>query len=214
MVTVSMTVKKIVENKPLLFEAMSEGIVSFANLAEQLQPEIEREMRESVNAPAIVMALRRYSDQMQAKSTVKKPFKFNSEINMKTGLCDITFVKTPSLLSKLGKVHCLVESERGETLNIIQGNYEVTIVISEKYQKKLLLLLKLEKVTNIENDLVSLTMSFPKEFLYSPGVLSLVTRKIAWEGINVYENISTMTELIYVVKSVDASRAFEVLQRL
>lgn len=214
MVTVSHIVKKMVNSRPMLYEALANDIVNFANLAEQLKPAIEAEMGEKIKEAAIIMALRRYSETISSKETKKIPFKFNSEIVMKTGLADITIVKSPSALQSLRKIYELVDYNKGDTLNIIHGNYEITIIISEKLLHKVLELFKNEKVVNKEKELVSLTMSFSKEFLYTPGILAKATRKLAWENVNIYENISTMTEMIFLVQKKDAVKAYNTLQEL
>ena len=214
MPTVSAAIKEIVDSKPMMYEAIAQGIVNYANLAEKLRPEIELMIGSKVELPAIVMALRRYAERMKPIMEKKLPFSFKSEIVMKTGLMDMTFVKTPVLITKLKKAYELIDGDKGETLNIIQGNYEITIVINDKYKKELLELLKEEKVLNQEKDLVSFTMSFSKGFFYSPGIIARVTRTLAWENINIFEVISTMTELIFIVSSKDAMRAYKALQLL
>ena len=214
MVTISHVVKKLIEAKPMLQEAIANNIVSFANLAEHLKIQIEKELGTKVKEPAIVMALRRYAENTNKKENVSIPVKFNTELIMKTGLTDITIVKTNSALSKLRKVYELVDYEKGETLNIIQGDYEITLVISQKKADKLLKVLEHEKIINVEKELVSVSMTFSKDFLYTPGSLARATRKLAWENINIFENISTMTELIFIVKKKDATRAYNALQEL
>lgn len=213
MVTISQIVKKIINSQPQLQEVLIEEIVSFANLAEKIQPRIEAELGEKVKTSAIVMAIRRYAETL-GKKNPKVPFKFDSEIIMKTNLCDLTIVKTPSALKNIEKLYKLVDYERGETLNIIQGNYEVTIVISQKHLNQLKRILKDEKILNMEKKLVSLTLSLTKDFFYTPGILSLATRKLAWENINVFENISTMTELIFIIAEKDAVKAYNTFQEM
>jgi len=214
MVTISNIVKKIIESRPMLSEAIANDIVNFANLAEQLKPEIEAELGKEVNESAIVMALRRHAERISQKEEAKIPFKFNSDIIMKTGLSDIALVKSQSLLKKLKDIYDLVDYGKGDTLNIIHGNYEVTIVINEKYIKKLIDMIKGEKTLNIERDLVSLTIIFSKDFFYTPGILSKIIRILAWENVNIIENISTMTELIFIVSKKDAIKAYNALQSL
>lgn len=214
MPSISQAVRSAIEAKPMLYDALYQGIVNHASLAEKLQHEIEQDVGKEVHLPAIVMAIRRYSEKLKPHSEKKIPFMFNSEIILKTGLVDITLVKNPSSLAKLRSIYNLMDFESGETLNIIQGNYEVTVVISDKYAEHVKKIFKGETVLNVEKDLVSLTMTFSKEFLYTPGILAKVTRELSWENINVYENISTMTELIYIVQKKEAIRAYKVLQHL
>ena len=64
MVTVSHIVKKIVSEQAFVEEGLANGIISVGNLAEQIQPKIERELNKKIKIPAIVMALRRYSDKI------------------------------------------------------------------------------------------------------------------------------------------------------
>lgn len=212
MPTVSSAIKEIVDSKPMLYEAISQGIVNYANLAEALKPEIELMVGDKIASPAVVMALRRYAERMKPVAEKKQPFTTKSEIVMKTGLMDMTYVKTPALLSKMKKLYELLDHDKGDTLNIIQGNYEITIVINDKYKKDVLDLLEGEKLLNQEKELVSFTMSFSKGFFYAPGIIAKVTRTLAWENINIFEIISTMTELIFILSSKDAMRAYKAFQ--
>jgi aspartokinase len=197
----------------MIYDGLIEGIISHAALAEYLQKEIERDTGRDANLPAIVMAIRRYSETLDGTFKVKKKdFRFNSEIIMKTGLADMTILKSPSLLEKLKRIYPLASYEKGDTLNIIHGNYEITLVISEKHINKVKEIVKEEKILNVETNLVSLSISFSSDFLHTPGILAMVARKFAWENINVYENISTMTELIYIINNKDSVRAYKALQ--
>ena len=215
MASVSQIVRNLIKARPMVYDGLIEGVISHAALAEHLQKDIEKEIGTPIKLPAIVMAIRRYSEILEESVKIrKKDFKFNSEIIMKTGLADLTIVKSPNCLEKLKKIYSLVNYERGDTLNIIQGNYEITIVISERYLSRLKDILKGEKVLNVEKDLVSLSISFSSDFLHTPGILSKVIRKLAWENINIYENISTMTELIYIINNKDSVRAYQALQSL
>jgi aspartokinase len=214
MPTISSAIKEIVDSKPMLYEAITQGIVNYANLAENLKQEIEMMTGEKVELPAIVMSLRRYSERMKPVQEKKMPFSYKTEIVMKTGLMDISFVKTPSLLSQLKKLYDLTDHDKSETLNIIQGNYEITVIVNEKHKQEVITLLKGEKVLNQEKGLVSFTMSLSRDYFYSPGVLAKITRALAWENINIMEVISTMTELTFIVGQNEAMKAYKTLQLL
>ncbi|MDO8643288.1 MAG: hypothetical protein Q7R76_06980 [Candidatus Woesearchaeota archaeon] len=214
MPTVSHLVKKIIAERPNLQEAILENIVSFANLAEHLQPRIERELGTGVQTQSIVMALRRHAEELNGRVSAPRSFRLVSEIIMKTNLCDITLVKTPSAVEKIRTLHSLIDVHKGETLNAIYGNYEVTLVLPQKHLDAAKKILKSEKILNTATNLVALTLSMTKDFFTTPGVLALATRKLAWENINICENISTMTELIFIIAEKDATRAYNVFQEL
>lgn len=214
MPSISYIVRDLVKSKPMVYEGLIEGVISHAALAESIQADVEKELGKDVQLPAIVMAIRRYSENLQEKTKINTSFQFKSEIIMKTGLADVALVKSPSLFGKLKQLYTLVDYSKGDTLNINYGNYEITIVISEKYLEEVKKILEGEEILNIEQDLVSLSVGITKDFMYTPGVLAKVTRKLAWENINAFENISTMTELIFIIAKKDSIRAYKALQNL
>ncbi len=213
MVTISHLINKIVSSRPILHDAIDQGIISFGNLAEQLLPEIEQELDKKVKHSAVVMSLRRYAEKI--KNTQERPkFDYDSEIIMKTNLCDISVRKSPTLFTKLRKIYALVNYEKGDVLNIIHGNYEVSIVSNMRYLDKVKKELKGEKVLNIEEDLVSLSLNFSGDFLHTPGIISTAARKLNWENVNIYELVSTLTELTFIVSKKDSTKGYAALQRL
>ena len=215
MVAVSHLVKKAVRENSFLMEAMGKEIISYGNLAEQLKPEIEKELGKNVKESAIVMALRRYQEELQALDKTIRKFKFKGEIILKTSIIDFNVVKSQSLLARIKNLYSMVNFERGDTLNIILGSNEVSIVTNEKYKEKLINFLKGEKILSKEFDLVALTIIFDsKDFFDTPGVIFSAIRKLAWEQINLFEIISTMTELTFILSKKDSMKAYNVLHEL
>ena len=64
-------VKKLVSENTFLLEAISKDLISYGNLAEQLKPEIEKELGKKVKEAAIVMALRRYAEELHGFDNIK-----------------------------------------------------------------------------------------------------------------------------------------------
>jgi len=215
MVTVSHIVKKIIQGQPFVEEALAKGIISIQNLSEQMQPKIEHELGKNVRLPAVVMALRRFAEEIESHRKITKKFDYSAELLLKTGICDFTAVKSPSLLIKLKGVYNLVDFERGDTLNVILGSNEVSIVINEKYADKLRKFLLMEKILNIEDNLVALTIIFTADdFLHTPGIIFNAVRMLAWNSINIFEIVSTMTELTFILHKKDSMKAYDVLQEI
>ena len=215
MVTVSHLVKKAISKNSFLLEAMSKELISYGNLAEQLKPEIEHELDKKVKESAIIMALRRYAEELGNFDKKIRKFKFQGEIIMRTNIMDFNIIKSDTLLNKIKNIYNLVDFEKGDTLNVILGSNEVSIVINEKYKEKLSNFLKGEKIINKECDLVALTVIFDSEdFLKTPGVIFTAIRKLAWEQINIFEIVSTMTEMTFILHKKDSMRAYNVLQEL
>ena len=215
MVTASHLVKKIVGENSFLMEAMGRELISYGNLAEQLKPEIEKELGRKIKEPAVIMALRRYAEELQGFDKKVTKFKFEGEILMRTNIIDFNVVKSNNMLAKIKNLYSLIDFEKGEILNIILGNNEVSIITNEKCEKKLLNFLSGEKILNKEFDLVSLTVSFySKDFIQTPGVIFTAIRKLAWNNINIFEIVSTMTELTFILKKKDSIKAYNSLYEL
>jgi aspartokinase len=133
---------------------------------------------------------------------------------MKTQLCDISVSRSPTIIEQLKKLYDIVKFEKGDILNIIQGSTELSIVTNERYKNKFLEILQKEKIINIEEKLISLTMTFSKEFLYTPGVIFNIIRNVSWENINIYEIVSTNTELTVIIHKKDAIKGYIALEKL
>jgi len=214
MVTISHFVKKIVKEQPFVEEALAKGIISIQNLSEQMQPKIEQELGKKIKLPAVVMALRRFGEEIQRHRKKLKKYEYAGEILIKTNLVDFAVVKSPTLLTKLKNIHNLINFERGDTLNVILGNNEVSIIINEKYTEKLIRFLSGEKILNKEFGLVALTVIFTDDFLHTPGIIFNAVRKLAWDNINIFEIVSTMTELTFILSKRDSMKAYDVLQEM
>lgn len=215
MVTISLIVKKIVNGQPFVEEALASGIISIANLAEKIAPDVEKELGKKAKQAAIVMALRRHAAEIDLHRKKAAQFGYTGEMIIKTGICAFTIVKSSSLLSKLKQIHSLVNFDKGDTLNVILGNNEVSIVTNERYAQKLVGFLAGEKILNKEKNLVALTIIFiADDFLHTPGIIFNAVRKLAWENINIYEIVSTMTELTFILSNEDSMKAYRVLQEL
>ncbi len=210
--TVSSIVKELIETRPFLLEAMIRGILSFNNLAEELRGEIEQQAGKQVTQSSIVMALRRYAEEIKTLRQSLTSRTMNYEISMKTHIFDINLVKDEQLLGLLHHVYGMVSIQRGDFLNISVGSNEVSIAVSQKYRLNLLDLFREAEVIHAKEDLVAVTVLFTGDFIHTPGVVYEAVRRLAWENINMYEIISTTSELTFVVDMEHSLKAFESLQ--
>lgn len=212
--TVSSCVKRIVDKSPFIHEMLINGILSYSNYASSIHSEVERLYTREVKSSAIVMALRRYADELRRGTEKRSSTNVDYGIVMKTNIFDLNLVRRDSFIAKLATLYSQVSVEKGDFLNITLGSHEVSIAVSEKYRDLVSELAEGEEVLNQMDDLVALSLVFTGEFLQTPGVVYEAVRRLAWEQINVIEIVSTMNELTFVIKREDSMRAFDVLQGL
>ncbi|MFA5447182.1 MAG: hypothetical protein WC233_02775 [Sphaerochaeta sp.] len=212
--TVSSCVKRIVDKSPFIHEMLINGILSYSNYAASIHAEVERLYTKEVKSSAIVMALRRYAEELRRSNERRTSANVDYGIVMKTNIFDLNLVRRDSFINKLAALYSQVSVDKGDFLNITLGSHEVSIAVSEKYRDLVNDLAQGEEVLNQMDDLVALTLVFTGEFLQTPGVVYEAVRRLAWEQINVIEIVSTMNELTFVIKREDSMRAFDVLQGL
>jgi len=213
MVTISHVVQDILNKHVFLQEAVNHGIVSYNKLAADIKPEIEAELGKKVKNNAIVMALRRYSDKLEKKQQ-EPAFDYFRETLLKTDICYIVLEESPTLLQKVQTMYKEVDFKRGGIFNIIQGNYEIGIITNQRSKEKSISLFDDEKILNVIEDLVAISLTYSKDFMFAPGVLYNVLRFLAWENINIIGIIMTQKELSIIVKRLDAMKCYNTLERL
>ena len=211
MVTISHVVQDVLKRQVLIQEAINHGIVSYNKLAQMLKPQIEQELGRSVKHSAVVMALRRASGKFK-KASSEPVFSYSIE-TIKTDISYIVMEESPTLLAELENLYSIIDFKKGGILNIIQGNYEIAIIINSKYKEKLLNILSEEKVLETVDELVSISLTYSKNFLFTPGILYDVSRFLAWENINAIDIILTKTELSLIIDKKDLMRCYRTLGR-
>lgn len=216
MVTIAHVVGKAVKDQPQLEDAIIRDIVSYAKLAGYIQPEVERELGKPVKHSAVVMALTRLSERLREEHEERiDRGKFGEiEMGIRSDIIEVTIVKSPRSFESIKRLYALVDFERGDVLNVIQGNHEITIIASRKYLNRFKAELGREKIIKKIENLSTLSIKFPLEFLETPGFISLITRQLAWHGINIIEIVSTLTELTLALRNEDITKGYRVLQKL
>lgn len=210
--SVSSCVKKIIDKTPFINEMLVKGILSYSNYATSIKDDVERSYGKNVKHSAIVMAIRRYGDELRARDKNENKNEVDYEIVMKTKIFDLNIVRNDKFLSKLAKLYHEVSTDKGDFLNVSLGSHEISVAISEKYRELLEQLASEEEILHKMDDLVALSLVFSGDFLQTPGIVYEAVRKLAWEKINVIEIVSTKNELTFVIKREDSMKAFDELQ--
>ncbi len=214
MVTVSAVVKRIVNEKPFLQEGLRQGIISFAALAESIKQQVEQQLGEEVSHAAVIMALRRHSEALAEGEVKKIRFAPHTQLTLKTNLVYFSVKRSPQLFKRLETLYKLFDYEAGDTFNVIHGNQEVSIITDDKHEKEVIAAIGSGQVATQEKNLVSISMGLERDFLYTPGIIFAVTRKLYWDNINIFELVTAATELTFIFHKKDAMRAYASIQEL
>ncbi|HIH39059.1 hypothetical protein J4460_08120 [Candidatus Woesearchaeota archaeon] len=216
MVNVAYVTEEIIRQKPFLQEALASGIINYAALAESLQPEVKKILRKDVKTPAIMMALRRLHDRLEAQFETKLKFDRETEITTKSDLCEIVLKKTL-------RVDRIIQSRIIQSLeldvmnkgmfSIVSGIDQINIIASKRHKESILKKFRKDDVIVTIDDLAGITITISQKVFEKPGFFYLLTRALAWESISIVELISTMTELTFLVHDDDLMRSHAALRR-
>jgi len=103
-----------------------------------LRESIEGEIRGHINDSAVIVALKRIKERSKRIYEKKVQFRDASlEITTTSNLRIITIGKSQNLPKIMRRLYALPELDEGYVMNATHGNYQTTIIHSEKLRKKI-----------------------------------------------------------------------------
>lgn len=209
-------VEEIIKKSPFLEEALSEGIINLSSLSRQIKPEIDELTRKDVQIGAIVMALKRLSPKFDPnlKIRVKKVINKLGDITVRSKITYYTFKNSDTIVDRQADLLKKIKGKKDTFFAFSQGVYETTIILNDSEHDDVDTIFKNESLIQETKGLSSLTIKLPSENADVSGIYYFILKKIAWEGINILDIISTMHEFTIVVEDESIDRAFTILKNL
>jgi aspartokinase len=213
--TISSAVEDYIKSKPFLISALSQGIINLTSLSRIIKSEIEVSLKKEVRYGAIVMALKRLSTELEFRTTFKivKIIKDIGDITVRSSLVDYNFKVSDTLLSNQAKLLSKVDNN-DDFYTSSRGVNECNIVVSGNLISLVEDVLKDEVLLSKQTNLSSISIKLPAENVSIPGVYYFVFQRLSWEGINIYEVISTSNEFTILVNEDQVDKAFKVIKNL
>jgi hypothetical protein len=216
MKTISSVVENYIKKKPFLQSALSQGIINLTSLSRYIRPEIEEALGKDIRNGAIVMALKRLSDDLEFRATHKivKVLKEIGEITVRSSLTDFTFLVSETILENQTVLLKEVNKNKEVFYTSSRGVNELNIVVSSILDPVIEQLFAAEKCTQKASNLSSITVKLPSENVSVPGIYYFIFQRLAWEGIVLYEVISTTNEFTIIVDDQHVDVAFKTIKNL
>ena len=216
MKTVSAIVEHYIKTKPFLLSALSQGIINLTSLARNIMSELEGELGKDVKQGAVVMALKRLSDDLDFRVNHKivKVLKNIGEITVRSSLVDYNFAVSDTILNSQADLINEIYEHSDIFYTSSRGVNETNIVISESVSHLVDKHFSNEKLIDKTTDLASISIKLPKENISTPGVYYFIFQRLAWEGITINEVISTSYEFTIFVSEEKVDVAFKVIKDL
>lgn len=216
MKTIANCVEDILITQPYLEEALARNIINFSALAEELKDPISEMLKKDVKTGAIMMALRRYKPPAVLSNTIKinKAIKSLGDITVRSGLINFTFKNSETLIHNHVNI---LEKIKGQTklfYTFTRGIHESNIIISNSLKEFVKEYLKGEEFIAIQEDLTAISINLPEENSRISGLYYHFFKRLAWEGIALYEVISTTNEFTILVEEAYVDIAFSAIKKM
>jgi len=127
---------------------------------------------------------------------------------------DFTFRNTPTLIKAQTKLLEKISKHDDVFFTFSKGIYETTIILSDSMEDEVMSIFKTENMIYKIDKLSSITIKLPEEIAQVFGVFYHILKKLAYQGINILELVSTTHEFTIVVLDDDVDSAFSVLKNL
>ena len=216
MKTIASQVSEYVKTKPYLSTALSQGIINLTSLAREIQPEIEKALRKPARNGAIVMALKRISDNEEFLSTHKivSVLRNLGDITVRSSLTDYCFKLSETLLLAQAEFLSAIKDKKDIFYTSSRGVGESNIVVTSNLAPLIEGLFGDEICLDKIDNLSAITVKLPNDNVKIPGIYYFIFQRLSWEGVNINEVISTSNEFTILMHEDSVNVAFEVIKNL
>ena len=216
MKTIATCVEEILVSQPFLEDALTRNILNFSALSEELREPISKMLRKPVKSGAIMMALRRYSPpkEMANKIKLNKVLQNLGDITVRSDISDYTFKNSPSLIQGHLKMLEVIKEDPHIFYTFTRGVHESNVLITTSLKEQIEESYKDEECTTVQDHLSAITIGLPKENTKIAGLYYQFFKRLAWEGISLYEVVSTTNEFTILVEDDVVDTAFSAIKSL
>lgn len=209
MLTVSDSVREIVQKSPFVQETLRKGWLNLSQYAVSILPEVEEKLYKKVQIGSIITALGRIRLELEKIFEIK--LKIN-DICIKMPITEFNFVHCHDHFGRISQLFEDLNLVENNFLNVINGNTETGIFINSNFEN--FVHKNFEKPNLVLTGLSAVSIKFDSEYLENLGSVYEVLRLLVWQKINLLEIISTYTELTLIVNKADANKVFEIFSQI
>ncbi len=212
MTNIQYEIWKIIEKDPTIQLGLERELINVRALARY----IGKQLRIDASEDAIISAIRRFPrDHLfknrfeQARTIVGK-----SALSTRSNIVNIALAKGKDAQDALPALFTIINFERGETLRIVEGEESIKLLVDQKNVKKVLEHIPKRTIIKIHEHLAEINLHLHPEAVNTPGIMLVVSSELMVHGVNIYEIMSCVPELLIFVEEKDALRAYQVLFEL
>ncbi len=214
MQTIQEAVGQILKSRPYLEESLQDKLINLTALANQMIPEVEKRLSRPVKTGALVMAIKRHQSGKLPMINIKVSnlLKNLSNLIVRSNISVHTYENSATLPVIIAELSVGFSKKKGLFYTFSIGVFETTIIINNSVELELKNKMEQEIRLSSSFNLACITLYLPDENTEIPGYYYFILKKIAWEGINIVEVLSTTNEFSIILEDKDVDRAFSILK--
>ena len=205
MKTITECISEIIRYDPFLEDALDKQIINFSQLANYLVPVIEKKLRKPVKPGSIVMALRRYHPR---KIDTTNQLRSLGDIVVRSQITDFTYVNSKTIIAKQAKLLTAIQDITGAYFTYANNYHESNIIVSDSLNPIVLKFLEGESCIGVKHHLSSISIALPAESSQIVGLYFSLFRLLTFEGIPIFEVISTSNYFTFFFEKEYVDKAF------
>lgn len=216
MKTVSNCVEDILIAQPYLEEALSRNIINFSALAIELREPISKMLKKEVKPGAIMMALRRYNPPATLGNSIKmkRVIENLGDITVRSNLTDFTVKNSSTIIDNHAKILDRINQEPKLFYTFTRGIHESNIIVSSSLNDFIHENLKNENFIAVQEGLSAISINLPQDNSKIAGLYYHFFKRLAWEGVVLYEVLSTTNEFTILVEDDYVDKAFAAIKKV
>jgi len=211
MKTITDCVHNILRHQPFLEDALSRNIINFSSLAEDLLPQVEKLMRKPVKSGSIVMALRRYDPRkIKQINNLQKL----GDIVVRSGITEYTFLNSNTILISQSHLLDHVKNEPKAYFTYSSNFQESNILVTSSLKGAVEQHFKKETCISVADNLSAISIGLPEDNSKVIGLYFYIFKLLAYEGIPVFEVISTSNYFTLFLEKEYVNQAFLLMNEM
>lgn len=211
MKTITDCVHSILRHQPFLEDALSRDIINFSSLAVDLLPQVEKEMRKPVKPGSIVMALRRYHPKRIKHSENHRNL---GDIVVRSGITEYTFLNSSTILTSQSNLLNAVKDKTKTYFTYSSNFQESNILVSTSLKEIVEDHFSKETCISVADNLSSMSIALPEDNSKIIGLYFYIFKLLAYEGIPIFEIISTSNYFTLFLEKEYVNDAFLLLNEI
>lgn len=216
--SVAESTRELLEKKPFLKELMDMDAVNYRGLARNFKEKVEEKTgREKVNLDSIVVAIRRYEEDISLQDSWTERIQRvlqDSELFMIGDIVYYTLPRERKYHELALEAYDQIDRISGERIYLLQSDSEIGIVTNRGNLDLIEDKVEESDVKHVERNVAMVVLDSPEEILEANGILAYLSEKIISNGIGVLEIFSTYTETVFLVREEKGTELYSVLRNL